>query len=345
MNLHLTSAAQPERWGQWIDPIPHDFHHTAAYHRFSEEAGEGEGWLAVWGSAQRYLAWPYLLRPIEQAPGLRDVTSVYGYAGPLVYGPADEAFLALAHRELAALWRSQGAISAFTRFHPLLENQRWAPEATVRAEGETVSLDLGEPEAWRRYRASLRNRINRARRLGLVTSPDPEWAHLEDFARFYHAAMLRNRAARAYFFPLDYFRRLRQALGENLFLMLTRQGDTIASAAIVSEYRGIVGSHFAMNNPECLALAPTKTLLDDVRRWAAARGNRVLHLGGGRGSAPDSLFAFKAAFSDRRHRFYTGRWVLDVRRYEELSAGRVDGAWFPAYRSHHVERPAHAAAR
>jgi hypothetical protein len=343
VRLRLISAAESDRWGQWIAPIPHDFHHTAAYHRFSEEWGEGEGWLAVWGSVERYLAWPYLLRPIEQAPGLRDVTSVYGYAGPLLYGSPNGYFLALAQRELAALWRAQGAVSVFTRFHPLLENHRWAPSDTVRAEGETVSLDLADPDAWRGYQGSLRNRINRARRLGLVTSPDREWVHLEDFARFYHAAMVRNRAAPQYFFSLDYFRGLRQALGGNLFLMVTRQGDTIAAAAIVSEYGGIVQNHFSMNNPECLALAPTKTLLDDVRRWAAARGNRVLHLGGGRGSAPDSLFAFKAAFSDRRHRFYTGRWVLDRRAYEELAAGRAEGAWFPVYRSDHVERPALAA--
>jgi hypothetical protein len=345
VHLRLISAAQTDRWSRWIDPIPHDCYHTAAYHRFSQESGEGEAWLAVWGSPERYLAWPYLLRPIDQAPGLRDVTSVYGYAGPLLFGAPDEQFLALAHCELAALWRCQRAVSAFTRFHPLLENHRWAPAGIVHPGGETVSLDLTDAAPWSRYQASLRNRIRRARRLGLVTQPDPAWSHLEDFTRFYHAAMVRNRAAPQYFFSLDYFRRLRRAWGDHIVLMLTKQGDSIAAAALIVEYRGIVQNHFSMNNPECLALAPSKVLLDDIRRWAAARGNRVFHLGGGRGSSRDSLFAFKAAFSDRRHRFCTGRWVLDHRRYHELTAGRAAGSYFPAYRSSDVHRPAVAAAR
>lgn len=344
--LHLIPAARESEWARWLDPLPHDFYHTAAYHRFSEESGEGEALLAVYGSSGRYLAWPYLLRPIEQAPWLRDVTSVYGYPGPLLRGSPDPTFLARAHVALAALWRSQDAVSAFTRFHPLLENHGWSPAGGITPGGETVSLDLTLDEApnWTRYQASLRNRIHRGRRLGLVTEPDPSWSRLHDFVAFYHAAMRRNQAASYYFFPRNYFERLRRALGDRIFLMLTRQGNTIAAAALLVEHRGIVQNHFCVNNEACLDLAPSKVLLDDVRRWPRARGNQVLHLGGGRGSAPDSLFAFKAAFSDRRHRFYTGRWVLDDRLYDELSSRRTPGNYFPAYRSHHDLHPARAVA-
>ena len=45
---------------------------------------------------------------------------------------------------------------------------------------------------------------------------------------------------------------------------------------------------------------PTKLMLDHVRQWARARGNRWLHLGGGVGSAQDNLFKFKAGFSKLR---------------------------------------------
>lgn len=345
--LDLIPAANDREWTRRLEPVPHDFYHTAAYHQLSEAAGEGEGFLAVYGSPGRYLAWPYLLRPIEQVPGWRDVTSVYGYPGPLLAGPPEESFLTRAHDALTALWRLQRAVSAFTRFHPLLENHDWAPAGGLASGGETISLDLtlGESENWSRYQPSLRNRIHRARRLGLVTAPDPSWSRLEDFVAFYHAAMRRNRAAPYYFFPLDYFQRLRRALGDRIFLMLTRQGDTVTAAAIVVEHRGLVQNHFCVNNEACLPLAPSKVLLDDVRRWAQARGNRVFHLGGGRGSAPDSLFAFKAAFSPRRHPFHTGRWVLDRRLYDELAAGWPPGEYFPAYRSPHDRHAAFAVAR
>ena len=89
---------------------------------------------------------------------------------------------------------------------------------------------------------------------------------------------------------------------------------------------------------------PLKLLLDDVRRWGNARGDLVLHLGGGRGGSEDSLFAFKSRFSRRRHAFHTGRWVLDRVAYQELVAARerwlakagrstASPGWFPAFRA------------
>ena len=339
--LHLLPAAHDREWTRWLEPVPHDFYHTAAYHQFSEESGEGEAFLAVYGSPDHYLAWPYLLRPIEQAPAWRDVTSVYGYAGPLLAGPPDETFLGRAHDALTALWRSQHAVSGFTRFHPLLENHRWSRQDGIAAGGKTVSLDLAAPAS---YPSGLRKDIGRARRRGLVTEMDHGWRGLEEFVRLYRDTMTRNHAAPFYFFSANYFQRLERALGGHAFLALTRCGDRLAAAGVVVEYRGIVHDHLCATNTEYLHLAPSKVLLDDVRQWAAARGNTVFHLGGGRTAAEDGLFRFKARFSPRRHRFYTGRWVLDRRLYDELAAGRPPGDYFPAYRSPHDRHAAFAVA-
>lgn len=352
-SLQLIPAADDAAWRRWLGPAPHDFYHTAAYHRFSEESGEGEAWLAVYGRRERFLAWPYLLRRVEAPAGLdpspwRDVTSVYGYPGPLACGcrPGD-AFLQTARRAIAGLWRSLRVVSVFTRFHPLFENHNWAEPAGrrpntggARAAGTTVSLDLTLDESanWRHYQAGLRNRIHRGRRLGLSTEPDESWEHLEDFVRLYHATMQRNHASSCYLFGVDYFRRLRRALAPHIFLLLTRSGSALAAAGIFVEHDGKVENLFSMNNEAFLDLAPTKVLLDDVRRWARARGNRVFHLGGGRGGREDSLFAFKAAFSPRRHRFYTGSWILNEPIYQRLcearrEAGQLSQDYFPAYRA------------
>ncbi|MBI3695318.1 MAG: GNAT family N-acetyltransferase [Acidobacteria bacterium] len=332
--LHLVPASAELEWSLWLEPVAHDFYHTAAYHRFSEESGEGEGFLAVYGSRERFLAWPYLLRPLGS---LRDITSVYGYSGPLAFGcrSYDDLFLNRARREIRELWRSQQAVSAFTRLHPLLENHCWAGDAN--ACGSTVSIDLTLDEAaiWHDYQPGLRNRIHHGRRLGLATEIDDTWRRLEDFAGFYQATMLRNHAAPSYFFSVDYFRRLKRALGSSAFLFLTRCGRDIAAAGIFTEYSGIVQNHFSVNNQQYLRLAPSKVLLDDVRRWAKARRNRVFHLGGGRGGRQDSLFAFKAAFSSRHHVFYASRRVLDARTYGSLCEGLPVPAasFFPAYRA------------
>ncbi len=339
-SLLVITACGDREWAHWLEPAAHDFYHTAAYHRFSEKWDQADAFLTVYGSRRRYLAWPYLLRPLHG--DLRDVTSVYGYAGPLAVGcNGDSEFLDRALARITALWFSQGVVSAFTRFHPLLANHRGfeGTPAAGRAVsgGETVCIDLAAPEQdqWRDYQPSLRNRIHRGRRLGLRTETDDSWAALHTFTAFYHATMRHNRAAPQYFFPLDYFSDLHHALGPHAVLMLTRLDGEIAAAGIFIEYAGIVQNHFCMNNQAFRRLAPSKVLLDDVRRWACERGNRYFHLGGGRGGSKDSLFDFKAAFSRWRLPFYTGRWIVNAPAYRALcgdSPADLAG-FFPAYRA------------
>jgi hypothetical protein len=110
------------------------------------------------------------------------------------------------------------------------------------------------------------------------------------------------------------------------------------------EFEGIVHAHLVGTDERHQRLSPLKVMLDDARIWARERGNRVLHLGGGRGGREDSLLAFKGRFSPRRHAFHTGRWILDASRYAELTERRSrfaterglaagDPGWFPAYRA------------
>ena len=71
-----------------------------------------------------------------------------------------------------------------------------------------------------------------------------------------------------------------------------------------------------------------------------------MHVGGGRGGRDDDeLFRFKCLFSDLLFPFYTGRWILDQQRYEQLVSERrhqaelrgedisVTSDFFPAYRA------------
>ncbi len=149
--------------------------------------------------------------------------------------------------------------------------------------------------------------------------------------------------ARSTFFTADYVRRLNIALAPHVHLFVTRLHGRLAAAGIFVEYGGMVQAHLAGSSEALKALSPLKVLLDDVRRWAHARGNRVLHLGGGRAARDDSLLAFKGRFSNRRHQFHVGRWILDPKAYALLCAQRLhwqhgDGIgeaddFFPRYRS------------
>jgi len=365
--MELLTSADPD-WDERLAAAGVDVYHTAGYHRFHAGPEAGEALLAIAGTASRGFAWPHLLRRVSGIPGLgetrwADVDSVYGYPGPVVWGcdPKDP-FVQEAWTGLQAEWRQMGVVAAFTRFHPLLGNaalgralrtsspndaQRAArPANAVVDSGATVSIDCvaGDDEAVGAYARVLRQEIAAARRKGLRTEHDSAWAELTTFVRLYGQTMDRNRAADTYRMSVEDARRLQSEVAPYIHLLITHLEGVVVAAGLFTEYRGIVQAHLVGTDDRYRRLSPLKVLLDDARRWARLRGNRVLHLGGGRGGREDSLFEFKARFSPRRHAFHTGRWILIPDAYEDLLADRsrtlgdeqrstLDPAWFPAYRA------------
>jgi Acetyltransferase (GNAT) domain len=356
--IELLRAGDPA-WNARLESAPRDVYHTAGFHEYSAYSGEGEPFLVVVTEEDRGLIWPYLLRPIAQVDGLAgaddmDVGSVYGYPGPVAWGCSPgHPFVARAGAAIRDVWRDQRAVSAFTRFNPLLGNATLAadlaismgagpPADSLVPGGATVSIDcrLDDEAAQAQYARVLRQEIATASKAGFTTQPDEDWLELESFVRLYRATMDRSGAARYYFLQSDDVHRLRAALDGRIHLLVTRLDDTVGAIGLFTEYNGIVQAHLVGTNDELRRYSPLKILLDDARRWAMERGNKVLHLGGGRGGQDDSLFAFKARFSSRRHFFYTGQWILDPARYRELEAAHAGVTaeasgtrFFPSYRA------------
>jgi hypothetical protein len=366
--VELLTPSQPA-WDDRLAVARRDIYHLAGYHAYAKGSGEGEPMLITVGDRERGLAWPYLLRRIDAIEGLAgtdatDVTSVYGYPGPIAWGcqPGDP-FLAGAWQEILEVWRQQRVVSVFTRFHPLLGNAAiiadFTPPAgcagtplprTMVPGGPTVSIDcrLADDAARRGYAKVLRQEIDAARRAGLVTELDEDWSEIETFTRLYGQTMERSRASAEYTMVLSDVRRLRAALGGRLHLLVTRWKDAVGAVCLFTELDGIVQAHLAGTNEDLRHLSPLKVLLDDARSWARSRGDYVLHLGGGRAGNEDSLFAFKARFSPNRHAFHTGRWMLEPRLYREFVAARsrslgacdsTGEGYFPAYRALPVSAP------
>lgn len=352
-----------EEWNACIDRTRHDFFHFAGYHQLAEQFGNGEAWIAVYGTRDRFVAWPYLLQKIEDSgrdgtSELRDVTSVYGYTGPIEHGcGGDHAFCRSAAQAFVNLWQSQQVVSVFTRFHPLLRNHELLDElepsgqsgicGSPYPQGNTVAIETWQsPEEVRhRYTRQLRQALRHCEQSGLHTEPDPNWDGLDDFVRLYYQTMNRNSASPAYFFPKQYFQKLKVQLGSMGILMLARVEGEVAAAALVIEYKGVANVHLLATEHRFAHLSPSKQIIDVTQAWARDRGDQHLFLGGGRANRDDDpLFRFKAQFSRTFFPFFTGRWILDANSYEWLSQKRrreaealrgkqVLAGFFPAYRS------------
>ena len=84
----------------------------------------------------------------------------------------------------------------------------------LRTLSRTVSIDLTMPLKQQRagFRSSFKVRINKLRRLGVMSLHDRDRLYLDTFVDIYHETMRRVGAAPGYFFPGAYFDKLSEGL-------------------------------------------------------------------------------------------------------------------------------------
>jgi lipid II:glycine glycyltransferase (peptidoglycan interpeptide bridge formation enzyme) len=187
------------------------------------------------------------------------------------------------------------------------------------------------------------NAINRARRAGFEIEIAPARSRIHDVVSVYAETMERLGAVTSYHFTTDHFERLAEL--DEAFVAVAMADGEIAGAYLFFESHGIVQMHLGGPRTRYMKPSPSHLLIYSVAVWGRARGNTVVHLGGGvGGSVDDSLFGFKAGFSPRRHAYATLRLVADEERYSALTRVRalrlgttpdelVNSGFFPAYRA------------
>jgi Acetyltransferase (GNAT) domain len=341
----MLAPTDPE-WRRLLRRVPHDVYHLPAYNAFEARTGSRRATAFAYREDRQVFLLPLLLGLVDGTEHL-DATSSYGYSGP-ISNSMDDGFWERATGALVETLRAERVVACFVRLHPLLpvDLAALARFGPAPLHGLTVSIDLTLPEeqAWRLIRENHRRDINRARKRGRRLVVDT-WSHLDCFIEMYHETMHRVGAEGGYFFEKSYFHSLREAVGEHVHLMFVEADGQLISGGIFFEYAGIVQYHLGATRTDCLREQPSKLMFDEVRRWASARGNHALHLGGGLGggsaSEGNGLFLFKAGFSDRRHPFHTWRVVVDEPAYErlaQLTLTEADPAvgYFPMYRSPHA---------
>lgn len=339
-------------WREALDALPHDVFHLPDY-----LAGEA---ARIGGSAhalhahdgERRFFLPWVLRGCdglfpEGTPAQHDATSPHGYSGMLLSTAAahDPAFVARAFDATREALAGLGAVSAFLRMHPLLNDGQAGllPPATHADLGDSVVVDLAADERSleTRIREKHREARRRAERRGYAARFGPLAPAVAEVASIYDDTMRRVDAREAYRFPQAYFEWL--AARPDVHACIVDCDGEPAAACVILEHGGFVHAHLGGTRSAHLKNSPFLLALHDLIFWAKRRGNRWLHLGGGVGGADDSLMHFKAGFSPDRRRLFAARLVVRPADYTQLvtlrarQLGRADAlrdtTFFPAYRA------------
>ncbi len=263
-----------------------------------------------------------------------DLSTPYGYGGWLIEGD-DKASL---FDEYGYFLNSQGVISEFVRFHPVLCNHADCQEFYELVQlGEVVHMDLTSPDIiWGNITSKNRNVIRKAEKNGVTihTGQSPEL--YEQFRSIYNGTMDKDHADEYYYFGREYYDSLLNDLHDNARIFYAEKDGMIIAASIILNAGCRLNYHLSGSIREYNSFAPSNLLLYKAALWGCENGYKTLYLGGGVGSAEDSLLKFKKAFyrGDLK-RYYIGKRVFDQGRYDELVAlrGFPEGSFFPRYRS------------
>jgi len=335
--FQIVSLDQKDQWNAIVRCMnQYDFYHLAEYHQLEYA---GQSLLLYYSSEKTSIAFPVILRPIEGTQ-YKDITSVYGYAGPLssCENP-DEQALKNFQKELLHFLDSNKIVSAFARLHPLFNDQQLLLSGLgeVIHTNQTVGIDLNLPEQElkRQYTHSLQNQINQLKRRNILVEEVKTPEKIDLFIEIYKENMRRVNASEMYFFPNDYFYRFMEELPASLFLAYY-EGQVIGGS-LFTRCNGIVQPHLSATRNEYLRWSPLKLVWDCIRKDALEKNEKWLHLGGGVGGADDSLFQFKAQFSNLRFSFKTWRYIHNQEAYAQLISQKYpnripQSSFFPLYR-------------
>lgn len=316
----------------------YDFYHTSYYHKIDNDH---QSLLLLFSRGDSFIALPLVVRNISDTD-LFDITSVYGYAGPVarIEEQDRDELLSFFKNRFVQYCRDKSIVSVFSRLHPLIDQQ-----FILNGLGEilnlnkTVSIDLTTDMEEQRagYRKSLKSELNQLRRKDIVIQETKETGDINRFTDIYYETMNRVHASSNYYFSRDYFQEFLSTDAFHSKLLVAKSDGDMIAGAIFTYTDKIMQYHLAGTTEEYIKQTPMKLILDEARLSANALGLDHLHLGGGVGGRDDdSLFRFKSGFSKNFKQFSVWQYIVDKTAYDELVASktRIDprSNFFPLYR-------------
>lgn len=341
MPYFTVDIAEQEHWDQVVEAAhAYDFYHTWYYHQLA--ATHHQPFLFVFEKDGDFIALPLLKRNIEDTSYF-DCTSVYGYPGPLSnldFHDLPDVLLQQFLQTFLHFLKKEKIVSVFTRLHPLI-HQYFQPGQTggLYDNGKTVVIDLTLPMAEQRqsYRKAFRSKINQLRNKGYRVRKATSEADIASFAAIYLQNMHRLGANTDYHFNQQYFKQLLGATSFQSNILLASHEGRDTAGVFTTCCNNVMQLHLAATHDDFIHDSPMRLLVEEASMFGQSMRMQYLHLGGGVGGQQDSLFSFKAGFSDHFLDFKTWRLIADTATYRALTLKKaptpvMTDLPFPVYR-------------
>lgn len=318
-------AANTSEWRLALEPFGDvDSTYLPEYHlAYSLRVKNSSPILWQFTKNNQHFVYPFLLTPVfigEEKTNYFDISSVYGYTGPLSTTSSD-IFLTDVWKEFDSYTSENKIIAEFIRFSPFNKNEGLAHQNTIVAFNRTLAasyLPKNDDELLKIIPSKTRNMIRKAEKLGLVSRDLPIPNCLNSFRKLYADTMQRNNAPEFFLYDDDYYKNL-TLLGKGLRLFGVFSGDSLvaASMAVVHNKSGLY--HLGASILEYARMGAGNLSLYEMTRSLMNSGVTFINMTGGRTTANDDpLLLFKKNNSTGTADFYIGKRIINKIAYNEI---------------------------
>jgi hypothetical protein len=340
MKYRSFTVKNREEWDSYVNKaLLHDVFHSWTYHSLNTE---GEPLLFVYQENGAFIALPIIKRKIE-GTDFYDMTSVYGYSGPVSnINAAQMSKNTLMNFKTAFInfMTEENAVCIFSRLHPFIDQYLLLENiGGVIENGTTLYMDLSPSIEDQRnsYEKRLCRQVRQLREKGYIIKEADNISEIRAFVDIYHKNMDRLHASSQYYFDEKYFADILRLGGFDSKLLLIYDGTVLTCGAIVLLSDTIIRNHLSATSPDYLNESPSKLLTDEISMVGRKLGKKIFHLGGGVGGREDSLFEFKKRFSDLQVKDYIWCYINDRNAYNAIVAKAepdidMQSSYFPLYR-------------
>lgn len=251
-----------------------------------------------------------------------DVTSPYGYSGPLIdINLTDNQLTKHFWNKVDRWYKEQNIITEFIRFS-LNDNFKDYSGELIPTLKNVKGTILNKEEQWTKFKPKVRNNYRKSEQQGLtikIYKGEISNEIIEEFYTIYISTMKRNNAHEQYFHKIDYFKNFINENTKSRAIATVYLGDTPISTELILIDDNTLYSYLGGTVAEYFHTRPNDFLKIEVMNWARENEFNYYILGGGREDG-DNLYKYKKTFfpNDEDAIYYTGRKVLNWDAYASL---------------------------
>ena len=294
---------------------------------------------------------PLILRNInfDSKEDLYDVTSPYGYSGPMFCEYATTEDISSFWEYVDRWYANNNVVTEFIRFS-LTDNQReYSGNLLNTLLNVKGKLFENFNDQWNSFLPKVRNNYRKAENNNLsfkiYSNAEITKEVISTFKDIYINTMKRNNAQSIYFFSKDYFETLILSNPDNFSIAIVYFEDHPISAELIINLDKTIFAYLGGTDANYFNYRPNDFLRVNIIKWAISENFEYYVLGGGMKDG-DGLYKSKKAFFPKNEDvyFYTGRKIINPELYEQLcclhdsnfknlSDNDLNQKFFPYYRT------------